>query len=72
MHSIACWIGFIKHLRSRNIRAHRIVGKTYVTSVLLSAAGGIYIGFFSNGGLIASIGFISMGIIVFILQEGHM
>jgi len=59
------WTGFMKNLRSRNIKVHRIIGKIYVISALLSAVAGIYIGFFSNGGLIASTGFISMGIIWF-------
>jgi len=59
------WIGFLKSIRFKNIKLHRIIGKIYVITALLSATGGIYIGFFSYGGMIASTGFISMGIIWF-------
>ena len=59
------WIQFSKKLRNWNIQLHKIIGKIYVIAVLLSALGGIYIGFFANGGLIPSAGFISLGIIWF-------
>ncbi len=59
------WTGFVKKLRSTNIKAHSIIGKIYIVAALISATSGIYLGFFSNGGLIAATGFISMGLIWF-------
>lgn len=59
------WSQFNKTLRSKNIQIHRVIGKVYVFSALLSALPGIYIGYFSMGGIIASTGFISLGLIWF-------
>ncbi|MFT5167375.1 MAG: putative membrane protein [Saprospiraceae bacterium] len=59
------WTGFSKKLRTKNIEIHRNIGKAYIAAVLLSAIGGIYIGFFATGGIITSTGFISLGIIWF-------
>ena len=59
------WSQFSEKFRKKNIRLHRIIGKIYVVSVLLSALCGIYIGFFATGGIIPSVGFISLGIIWF-------
>jgi len=59
------WSQFSEKFRKRNIRLHRIIGKIYVMSVLVSALTGIYIGYFATGGIISAIGFISLGIIWF-------
>ena len=59
------WIQFSKKFRLRRLTWHRNIGKVYVVSVLLSALAGIYIGFFSTGGIIAATGFISLGVIWF-------
>ena len=59
------WVQFSRKLRSSYLHIHRLLGKVYVGSVLLSALGGIYIGLFAEGGLVPSIGFVSLGIIWF-------
>lgn len=56
------WVQFHKRFREKHIRLHRSIGKVYVASVLLSAPGGIYIGFFANSGFIAAAGFVALGI----------
>jgi hypothetical protein len=59
------WSQFNSKLRHDRLSLHRIIGKTYVVSALISGLAGIYIGFFATGGLIASAGFISLGCIWF-------
>ncbi len=56
------WTQFNSRLRARNITLHRKIGKVYVVSVLLSGLAGVYIGFFATGGIVASLGFICLGI----------
>ena len=57
------WTQFSGRLRRRNVKMHRNIGKVYIVSVVLSAVGGVHIGFYATGGWISSIGFISLGII---------
>lgn len=59
------WIQFSPKLRNMNLRRHRKVGKLYILSVVISSVCGICIGFFATGGWVASVGFISLGIIWF-------
>lgn len=59
------WILFIKKLRNKYISIHRNIGKIYVISALIGALSGIFVGFYATGGLIASAGFITVGIIWF-------
>ena len=59
------WVQFSKVIRSDYLQTHRQLGKVYVGSVLLSAIGGFSIGFFASGGLITSVGFMSLGLIWF-------
>lgn len=56
------WTQFSDRLRARNIALHRKIGKVYVVSVLLSGLAGVYIGFFATGGIVASLGFICLGL----------
>lgn len=56
------WTQFSKKLRSKNINLHRILGKIYVFSVLLSGSAGLYLSFYATGGMIASLGFGSMAV----------
>jgi len=60
------WSQFSSRLRNARLDLHRLVGKIYIISVLLSALAGIYIGFFATGGFVASLGFISLGCIWFL------
>ncbi len=57
------WAQFSKWLRVMYTKAHRIVGKIYLISVLISGICGIYIGYYATGGLISMAGFIALGII---------
>ncbi|MCZ8284961.1 MAG: DUF2306 domain-containing protein [Bacteroidia bacterium] len=59
------WTQFGEAFRNRHLQRHRQIGKLYVGSVLLSSIAGIYIGFFATGGIIASLGFICLGILWF-------
>ncbi|MDY8134028.1 DUF2306 domain-containing protein [Aquimarina sp. 2201CG5-10] len=59
------WSQFSKKIRRTRINLHKLLGKIYVLSVLISSISGVYIGFFATGGIIASLGFISLGIIWF-------
>ena len=57
------WIQFSEKVRNSNLKRHRIIGKVYVISVIISGLCALYIGFFATGGVVASLGFISLGII---------
>lgn len=59
------WIQFSSKIRARNILLHKQVGKLYMLAVFLSSIAGIYIGFYATGGIISSLGFISLGIVWF-------
>jgi uncharacterized membrane protein len=56
------WAQFNSKLRNRHLNRHRLLGKIYVFSALLSALAGIYIGFYATGGSIAAAGFILLGV----------
>ena len=56
------WTQFSKKLRSANINIHRVLGKIYVFSVLLSGSAGLYLSFYATGGLVASFGFGAMAV----------
>ncbi|MDF0706714.1 MAG: DUF2306 domain-containing protein [Bacteroidota bacterium] len=60
---IVGWSQFIKKLRTQRLQLHKNLGKVYVVSVLASGACSIYLGFYATGGLISSLGFISLGVI---------
>lgn len=57
------WSQFSKKLRAKRLNLHRNLGKFYVISVLISGLCGVYLGFYATGGLIASLGFIFLGLI---------
>lgn len=57
------WTQFQSKWRLKYLSYHRFVGKVYVLSALISGACGIYIGFFASGGIISSMGFISLGLV---------
>jgi len=57
------WSQFVKKLRTKRLNLHRNLGKVYVISALISGLCGVYLGFFATGGIISSLGFISLGII---------
>jgi hypothetical protein len=57
------WVQFSKKLRNANLSRHRSIGKVYIIAALISGTCAIYIGFYATGGLISSVGFISLGVI---------
>lgn len=59
------WTQFSSKIRDNNLTLHKRIGKLYVIAVTLSSIAGICIGFFATGGVLSSLGFISLGIIWF-------
>lgn len=59
------WVQFSPKFRQTKMDLHKNIGKLYIILVLISAVAGIYIGFFATGGLVTSLGFISLGVIWF-------
>lgn len=57
------WIQFSKTFRKKYPQVHRQVGKIYVVCELFSGLASLYIGVFATGGLISSLGFMSLGVI---------
>lgn len=60
------WIQFSKKLKARYLNLHRLIGKIYVGSVLISGPFGFYIGFFASGGLSPKLGF-TIGAVLWVL-----
>ena len=56
------WIQFNKKIRTNKPQFHRRIGMIYFIAVMISGTAGVYIGFFATGGIVAKIGFISLGI----------
>ncbi len=59
------WMQFNPRLRENRLMLHRNVGKVYIIAACLSALAAVYIALYANGGIIASLGFISLGVIWF-------
>ena len=51
------WAQFSLRLRTRYLSTHRMIGKIYVCSVMLSSLAGFYIALFATGGIAATLGF---------------
>lgn len=60
------WRQFGVKFRNKHKTLHRMIGKIYVLSVIVSSLSSIYMGIFANGGILTSLGFISLGIIWFV------
>ncbi|WP_045491470.1 DUF2306 domain-containing protein [Chryseobacterium sp. StRB126] len=60
------WRQFGSKFRNKYLTLHRIIGKSYVVSVLISSVSAIYMGIYANGGIISSVGFIMLGFTWFI------
>lgn len=57
---------FVKYIRRKNPALHKVLGKIYISAILLIAAPtGLYMAFYANGGFYASLGFILMSILWF-------
>jgi hypothetical protein len=59
------WMQFNARLRNRNLKWHKRIGSIYIVSALLSSMAAFYIAFYAKGGVIASLGFMSLAIIWF-------
>ncbi len=60
---ITGWSQFWKSFRTKRLNTHRLLGKIYLISVLVSGIAAIYISSFATGGLVSSAGFFSLGCI---------
>lgn len=56
------WVQFSKKIRKTHLNWHRVIGKVYVVSAVISALCGLYVGFYATGGVISAVGFISLGV----------
>lgn len=57
---------FVKALRNKFLRLHRVLGKIYVGAILfLAAPSGFYIALYANGGIGAQIGFVLLSFLWF-------
>lgn len=59
---LAGWSQFLKGFRQKNIGAHRLLGKVYLGSVLISGLAGLYLAFFATAGIIAQVGFTGLAL----------
>ena len=59
------WLQFIPKFQIKRINLHRIIGKIYIISALISAFSGICISFYAADGIIPFLGFILLGLIWF-------
>jgi uncharacterized membrane protein len=56
------WIQFNEKMRRKKLQLHRTIGKVYVFSALVSSAAAVYISLFATGGIIATLGFMFLGL----------
>lgn len=59
------WVQFLASVRKTYPRLHRLIGKTYLVSVMLSSLTGVYIALYATGGIIATFGFAILGVVWF-------
>ena len=57
---------FIEHLQKDWVNTYNRTNNSYVLSLLIGSLSGIYLALFANGGLIATIGFITLYLLLFI------
>lgn len=57
------WLQFSNRLRIKKVELHRTIGKIYLISVLISGVCGLYIALYATGGIVTTLGFISLGVI---------
>lgn len=60
------WPQLVEKWRIKHPNLHRNLGKIYVIMTIMGALSGLFIGFYATGGIIASIGFITLAIIWFL------
>lgn len=57
------WLQFNDKIRLKWSSFHRIIGRIYFISVLISGFCGLYIALYATGGIICVLGFLSLGIV---------
>lgn len=57
---------FFKQSRSKYMKVHKLLGKTYVVSVIISSIAGLIIAFNATGGLVSELGFGILAILWFV------
>ena len=63
--SLALVIGpfqFLSQKKPRQLKTHRLLGKGYVLSIIISGFAGIYLSWFAFGGFLSKLGFLSLSI----------
>jgi len=56
------WIQFNEKFRVKRLAWHRNIGKVYVTTALISSICSMYIALYATGGIVASSGFLLLGL----------
>jgi uncharacterized membrane protein len=59
------WIQFNEGIRLRRLKWHRALGKVYVFAALFSSLASIYISLYATGGIVATLGFMLLGLFWF-------
>jgi hypothetical protein len=59
------WLQFNKRIRTKRLTWHRTIGKIYVVSALVSSMAAIYVALYATGGIVASLGFMCLGLFWF-------
>lgn len=57
------WSQFSRKWRAQKPQLHRLLGKVYVTAVIISGISALYIAWFATGGAVAQVGFSMLGIL---------
>jgi uncharacterized membrane protein len=64
--TVALMIGPLQFLqnkkKSRHLAVHRLLGKVYIVSIMISGLAGIYLSWYAFGGLLSKIGFLALSI----------
>ncbi len=54
---------FLSWIRIHYVQVHRWLGRIYLLGVLVGGLGGFYMGYFSYGGIVSHLGFMSMAVV---------
>lgn len=67
------WIQFSKKFRTKHLQVHRLLGKVYVLSVIISGLAGLHIAVFATGGITAQAGFFLLAVFwLFTTSQAYM
>lgn len=53
---------FLRSLRERHVRLHRVLGRVYIAGAIIGALGGLYMAQFTASGVVSDVGFASLGL----------